>query len=246
MPVLYEPRGAALEYAALATNTYSACPFACRYCYVPAALRRRPEDYHKDAQPRRDYQRQLRRELEAYAATHRKPWPRVHLCFVGDPYQPVEAQYQQTRLAIHEVKRVGMAVQVLTKSADVALLSRDLPLLDSRDRVGVTLAAWLPETVKDWEPDAPKPQNRLAMLAAAKAAGVGTWVSCEPVITLADTLAILDAIAPLNPDLVWLGKLNHVGGHNPGAPWGEVKRQLVKRCESLDLTYALKDSLKSV
>jgi len=246
MPVLYEPRGAALEYAALATNTYSACPFACRYCYVPAALRRRPEDYHKPAQPRKDYQRQLRRELEHYAATHRKPWPRIHLCFIGDPYQPNEAEHRQTRLAIQEVKRVGGNVQILTKSTDTALLARDLPLLDSGDRVGVTLAAWLPETVKEWEPDAPKPQDRLAILAAAKSAGVGTWVSCEPIITLADTLAILDAIAPLKPDLVWLGKLNHIGGHNPGATWAEVKRQLVAKCESLGLTYALKESLKDL
>jgi DNA repair photolyase len=115
--VLYEPRGAALEYATLATNTYSACPYACRYCYVPAALRRRPEDYHRDAEPRRNYQRQLRCELEQYAASHRKPWPRVHLCFVGDPYQPSESQHRQTRAAIEEVKRVGGAVQVLTKSA---------------------------------------------------------------------------------------------------------------------------------
>jgi len=243
MPVLYEPRGAALEYAALATNTYSACPFACRYCYVPAALRRRPEDYHKDAQPRKDYQRQLRRELESYAATHRKPWPRVHLCFVGDPYQPVEAHYGQTRAAIQEVKRIGGNVQILTKSADVDLLNRDLPLLGAGDRVGVTLAAWLPETRRAWELTAPRPQYRLAMLAAAKAAGVGTWVSCEPVLTLPDTMAILEAVAPLKPDLVWLGKLNHVSGHNPGAPWPEVRRQLVARCESLGLTYAVKDAL---
>jgi hypothetical protein len=110
----------------------------------------------------------------------------------------------------------------------------------------VTLAAWLPETVKDWEPDAPKSQNRLAMLAAAKSAGVGTWVSCEPVITLSDTLAILDVVAPLKPDLTWLGKLNHVGGHNPGAPWLEVRAQLVARCEKHGLTYALKDSLKNL
>jgi DNA repair photolyase len=244
--VLYEPRGAALEYAALATNTYSACPFACRYCYVPAALRRRPEDYHRPAQPRKDYQRQLRRELEQYAATHRKPWPRVHLCFVGDPYQPVEAQYGQTRIAIQEVKRIGGNVQILTKSADVALLVRDLPLLGAGDRVGVTLAAWLPGTVEEWEPDAPTPFLRLRLLEAAKAAGVGTWVSCEPVLVLADTLAILDAVAPLKPDLVWLGKLNHVSGHNPGVPWAEVRRQLVASCETLSLTYALKDSLKTL
>jgi len=243
--VLYEPRGAALEYAALATNTYSACPFACRYCYVPAALRRRPEDYHRPAQPRKDYQRQLRRELEAYAATHRKPWPRVHLSFVGDPYQPVEAQYGQTRLAIQEVKRIGGHVQILTKSADVALLARDLPLLDSGDRVGVTLAAWETATVEDWEPDAPTPFLRLRLLETAKAAGVGIWVSCEPVLTLPDTLAILYAIAPLHPDLVWLGKLNHISGHDPGAPWAEVRRQLVARCESLGLNYAVKDALAS-
>jgi DNA repair photolyase len=169
----------------------------------------------------------------------------VHLCFVGDPYQPSESQHRQTRAAIEEVKRVGGAVQVLTKSADVTLQARDLSLLDSRDRWGVTLAAWLPATVREWEPDAPDPSKRLALLAAAKKAGIGTWVSCEPVITLADTRAILDAIAPLRPDLVWLGKLNHVAGHNPGASWFDVRRQLVERCESLGLVYALKDSLKT-
>ena len=248
MAVLYEPKGAAREYAELATSTYPACVYGCRYCYVPSMLHRIPEVYHerRNVVPRHNYQRQLRRELECYAATHRKPWPRVHLCFVGDPYQPAEETYKQTRLAIQEVKRVGGNVQILTKSADVALLKRDLPLMDAGDRVGVTLAAWRDETIREWEPLAPNPKARLAMLAAAKSAGVGTWVSCEPVIMLLDTLAILDAIAPLSPDLVWIGKLNHVAGHDPGATWVEVKRQLVARCEQHGLTYALKDSLKDV
>ncbi|MCL2006359.1 MAG: hypothetical protein FWG73_09405 [Planctomycetaceae bacterium] len=40
MPIIYTPRGKALEYSDLAANLYTGCSHACRYCYCPAIVTR--------------------------------------------------------------------------------------------------------------------------------------------------------------------------------------------------------------
>ena len=41
MGYIYEPKGRAREYGELALNLYSGCRHGCKYCYVPAVLRRK-------------------------------------------------------------------------------------------------------------------------------------------------------------------------------------------------------------
>ena len=41
MTIIYEPKGRAREYAALAANLYNTCSHGCRYCYAPAAMKQR-------------------------------------------------------------------------------------------------------------------------------------------------------------------------------------------------------------
>jgi len=37
MSIIYEPRGKAREYSALAANLYKGCSHACAYCFAPSA-----------------------------------------------------------------------------------------------------------------------------------------------------------------------------------------------------------------
>ena len=52
MDVIYEPRGAALEYSPLACNLRKGCTHGCLYCYAPACLRMAPEEFHARSEPR--------------------------------------------------------------------------------------------------------------------------------------------------------------------------------------------------
>lgn len=44
---IYEPRGAAREYAELALNVYEGCTHGCAYCYAPAVMRKTRDDFAK-------------------------------------------------------------------------------------------------------------------------------------------------------------------------------------------------------
>lgn len=51
MTAIYEPRGKAREYAALALNLYRGCAHNCAYCYAPSATYATREAFAQ-AQPR--------------------------------------------------------------------------------------------------------------------------------------------------------------------------------------------------
>ena len=106
MQAIYEPRGAAREYAPLACNLYRGCVHGCKYCYSPATLRMSREEFHASARPRpgilealekdaRKLSSQpslLRRGFEgqgaAPSAGSGQVVPHVLLCFTSDPYPP--------------------------------------------------------------------------------------------------------------------------------------------------------------
>jgi len=204
MRAIYEPRGAAQEYAPLAVNLYRGCSHGCRYCYASACLRMRREDFARPA-PRVGVLDALEKDaakLDAGAGP-------VLLCFTCDPYQPLEAQCLITRLALTILERAGARIRILTKGAELAM--RDLDLFAEYDvEVGVTLA-WLGDKRRaEWEPHASTVAQRLELLRAAKGRGCRTWVSVEPVIDANEALGMLRRVAPDGVVDRWaLGKLNH-------------------------------------
>ena len=92
--LIYEPKGRAREYAALACNVYSGCDHRCTYCYAPSATRRNRDNFAISS-TRPDFIRKLKREAK-------QRWldcttERILLSFTCDPYQHLDVKEQMTR-----------------------------------------------------------------------------------------------------------------------------------------------------
>ena len=205
---IYETKGRAREYCELAMNLYSGCSHGCLYCYAPAALH---VDQATFAQPHPRLSRKeislsaykVRLDRSIYPAVVPSP---VLLCFTCDPYQPIDAEHQLTRRAIEALHMFGLPFTVLTKAGKLA--QRDFDLYETRDSFGTTLT-FMDETMsRQWEPGAATPDERMANLAAAHERGIPTWVSLEPVIEPAESLAVIYATHDF-VDHYKVGKLNH-------------------------------------
>lgn len=233
MSMIYEPRGRAREYAPLAANLYRGCGHACRYCYAPAATYQERQAFYAAPRVRPDVIRQLRREAPAYAGQQ------VLLCFTCDPYQPLDDVHQLTRQAIQALHAGGVGVSLLTKGGRRA--ERDFDLLGAADQVGASLTLLDAADSREWEPQAALPAERLAMLQAAKARGLRTWASLEPVIDPAQTLALIDRCHAY-VDLFKVGRLNYHAAAK-AVDWTAFARQVVARLQGYQAAYVLKSEL---
>jgi DNA repair photolyase len=130
---------------------------------------------------------------------------------------------------------------VLTKAGPWAV-ERDANLLEA---AGTTWAATLtlddPAESKAWEPGAAPPEDRIEALQLAKACGLQTWVSFEPVLDPDAVLRLLDATHEF-VDLYKVGKLNH----HPLAKeidWADFKERVEAKLQGLGKPYYLKRDL---
>lgn len=220
-PPIYEPKGAAKEYGDLALNIYNKCPHACFYCYCPKVLHKAPEDFFGDAEPRKDIENEVRKQLERENITGKL----IHLCFVGDPY-PTGSDSTATREIIKLLKEHGNHVQILTKGDG----SRDFDLLDGEDWYGITVDGIMSDTTA----------KRLTSLAEAHKRGIKTWVSFEPVT---DERSFFIALHTLHQvaDKVKIGKLNYFPSD---INWKEFGCRAEALCKMLGVDYYIKDSLR--
>ena len=198
--LIYEPKGRAREYAALACNVYRGCDHACTYCYAPSATRRSREQFTQP-EARKNFLGALRKEAWA-----RKPTAPILLCFTCDPYQQLDQQLGLTRETIRILHEAGHKVHVLTKGGSRAL--RDLDLLGDGDAFASTLTLLDPDESARWEPGAASPQDRIETIRAFHAAGIETWVSLEPVLDPAASLEIIRRTHEF-VDLYKIGKWNY-------------------------------------
>ena len=53
MQVIYQPKGRALEYSELACNLYIGCANGCTYCFAPACMHKKNDEYHTEIKPRK-------------------------------------------------------------------------------------------------------------------------------------------------------------------------------------------------
>ena len=238
MKPIYAPKGAALEYGDFAINIYDTCNHGCYYCYAKKMYERfhGKDSFCKTPEPRKNIVEEVRKQLEKEQITGKT----IHLCFTCDPY-PADIDTTPTREIIKLLKEHGNHVQILTKGGLRA--ERDFDLLDANDRFGVTYAGY---TEEDWlslakeEPNAANPYDRLVSLMEARARGIKTWVSFEPVLCAENVLGELEHV-PTDVE-VKIGKLNY---HPSSINWHDFGHAAEEICKRRGLTYYIKDSLRA-
>jgi len=138
-PVIYEPKGAAREYAELACNLRLTCSHACTYCYCPGCLHKSREAFFIRGPARVGILDGLRRDADRMAAAGDRR--EVMFSFVGDPFAPEAVEDGVTLEALRIMVERGLQFSVITKGGTRALAA--LYLLRQGGRYGTSL---LPES----------------------------------------------------------------------------------------------------
>lgn len=246
MNVIYEPKGRAREYAPLACNLYMGCTHGCKYCYAPACMHKKPEEWHEAARARGGDVMQL---FERDCARLAKERPdddtrRVLFCFLSDPYQPLEGELHLTRRAIETAARYGIKVDILTKG-DGVLIEPDLPLmLECGTHLGVTLSFSDDASRREWEPMASTVQSRMQILRKAHEMGIYTWVSMEPVIFPEEALEVIRMVHD-SVDFWKVGKLNHNQEVEARVDWPGFRLDVERLLGELGANYYIKEDLRN-
>lgn len=238
MKIIYEPKGAALEYSPLAINLYEGCEHGCKYCYAPACRFKKKEDFFKEQTHRKDVIVKLEKDLQEMAKNDDNR--RTLFCFICDPYQKDNDFNMLTRQALGLFSAYNKNFQILSKGGLKTI--RDFDLYSKGDAYAATLTFYDEEKSKEWEPKAATPKERIESLRVAKSKGIETWVSFEPVIDPKETFKLLEATYEFT-DLYKIGKINRF---NTGieVDWKEFTHKIINRLEQLNKKYYIKDSLK--
>jgi len=243
MPIIYKPKGKAGEYASLALNIYKGCTHGCKYCYGPDVMRCGRDKYFQDANPKSYVIEQVEKEASRWGQVDNVP--EILISFIGDPYQPEEEKLQLTRRVIEILIANRLPFTILTKGGRLA--RRDFDLLEGYPdaRFGVSLSVWRRLYADFWEPNAPRPEHRVIALSEAKARGIKTWVSLEPVIDPNEALFIIEAINHL-VDHWKVGKLNHMPKVEKDVDWIRFRETAIDLLEGLGADYYIKESLRGL
>lgn len=202
--IIYAPKGQAGEYARLATNPYRGCGHKCAYCYVPAVLHMPRQEFDAGAILRPDYLSRLENEAAKYRRAGISE--NVLLSFTTDPYHP--GPNQATRLTIQILQNNGLRVTTLTKGGSRAM--RDLDLFrPGLDHFASTLTSIDKDFSAKWERGAAEPFDRMDTLKEFHKAGIFTWVSLEPVLSVFETLRVISVTAEY-VDFYKVGKANYI------------------------------------
>lgn len=220
MSVIYEPHGKAREYCELAVNLYHGCDHGCLYCYAPAATYKTREAF-AEVRHRPGIIEQIKRDMDCcrgmacHAPTSGQAGPtrrsifsgrEILLCFTCDPYSPFASKSNITRQAIMALHEGGCNVTILTKGGERS--GRDFDLMGKGDKYGATLTFVSNIDSREWEPNAAPPFERIEALKEARAKGIITWASLEPVIYPMQTLEIIEQTHSF-VDIYKVGKWNH-------------------------------------
>jgi len=232
MKAIYEASLEAKEYCTYGLNLYGGCSHNCLYCYNKAKFTDSNYRIKKSSLGNIEYD--LR-----YWQGPRLP---VHLTFVGDAYDLGRNNTDTTTRDVLELfKKYIHPFQILTKGGTKAV--QDFDLYGPNDRFGVTLTLINPEDSLVWEPGAALPADRIEALRLAHERGINTWVSLEPVIDPAQTLALIEATHEF-VDFYGVGKLNHEVEIEKTIDWPKFRADAEAKLKGYGKSYKIKAALK--
>ncbi len=241
--IIYEPSGAAGEYAKLALNHFRGCTHRCRYCYGPGVLRKSKGDYFRAADPKKKVIEQV--DSSCAALSWRGNKDEILLNFIGDPYQHEVEARDLTRAVLCRLIDWGQPFNILTKGGTRACGDFDLLESYSAVRFGTSLVFWDQESVDYWEPGAASIKNRIEAIERAKAMGIPTWVSLEPVIDPDQALRLIKEIHGI-VDHWWVGKINRYKAAERKVDWVAFTARVEGLLQQLGASYNIKRSLRDI
>jgi len=232
MTAIYKPKGRAFEYAGLAINQYLGCGHGCKYCYAAPMVQSLGLQAGQ-VKPRMEILDELKKQVPRFAGDKR----RVLLSFLSDPYPAIEQSIHLTRQVMTILTQNRIPFQVLTKAAEFPQM--DFDFYGPNDMFAVTLTFPDEKRSREWEPLAGTPQERIQNLKEAKANGIRTWASIEPVIDPVASLEIMEAAAPW-VDLYKIGRLNH---RRTDTDWRTFGIAAIELCRRLKKPFFIKNDL---
>lgn len=236
--VIYPPGAQAFEYAPLATNPYKGCGHGCKYCYVPGATHQKRAEFDAGAVPRPGYLERLRKDALGYLAAGVED--QVLLCFSTDPYHPGETEL--TRDTLLTLTAHGLGFCTLTKGGMKA--TRDIDLFrPHRDAFAVTMTSLDAAFSRNWEPHAALPFERIEALITFRRAGIFTWVSLEPTLSVEHSLAVVDRTYEF-VDLYKVGKANYLGQYGKDIDWESYTLRMIEKLQALGVKHYIKRDMQ--
>jgi DNA repair photolyase len=238
--VIYETRGRANEYCELAANLYRGCGHGCKYCYAPAAIKMKFDNFCNPC-VRTDILKKFQRDAEYLRNIHEKR--PILLSFTTDPYQPLDVKERLTRAAIQILHKNGLKVSILTKGGKRS--ERDFDLLSKNPKLseyGVTLVFTDATLQKEIEPNAAMTEERIHTLKKAHDLGIYTYVSLEPVYDPEQSIDLINQTYEF-VDFYKVGKLNHFKDYQNTINWSQFKRDVIEKLRQCKKNYYIKTDL---
>jgi DNA repair photolyase len=234
---IYPPKGQAGEYAPLAANPYRGCGHACAYCYVPRVTRQDRKDFDAGAVERPNYLKHLTADAKKYQALGLTG--QVMLSFTTDPFPP--AMHILTRQVLEALRDHGLAFCTLTKGGTRSF--RDLDLFrPTRDAFASTLTTLDDKFSKKWERGAALPADRIAALRKFHNAGIFTWVSLEPTLSIESSLQIVRETHSF-VDLYKIGRANYLP-MTTVTDWESYTHRMIELVHKLNIKHYFKKDLQ--
>jgi DNA repair photolyase len=175
-------------------DTYVGCEHYCYYCYV---LGQAETDWTKEILIHNDIVAQLSEEIGKI------PSQTIYMGYHTDPYQPCEAEYQQTRKVLELFQEKEFSASILTKSD---LVVRDIDILKEMDDAAVSVSVAFNEnqTRRLFEANTMETEKRIEALHQLNEAGVRTGALVCPVIPyVTDAIQLVDMLVPYT-DVIWI------------------------------------------
>lgn len=190
---IYQPTGAAREYARWACNLFNGCPHACNYCYCKRGVLKNvlgkdvPTIKKGVGTTEEEALETFKKEIEKYANKIKEQKESLFFSFSTDPL--CEQEVELTYACFYQAILKQVPVQILTKAVSWSKgLAWKRLLMFNRDwiTIGTTLTGHDEE-----EPGAPSNEERVAMINDLAHLGYKTFVSIEPIITFPMSLQMI-------------------------------------------------------
>lgn len=238
--VIYRPAGNAGEYSPLATNPYRGCGHECLYCYVPPATKIDRKLFNQGAVLRDGYFDRLTKDLVRHKHLSGTPAEQIFITFSSDPFHL--GDLQATAATITMLVSGGLAFCTLSKGG-----SRALPFLPlyrpDRDAYAATLTSLHDDYSLKWERQAALPADRISTLRTFHAAGIFTWVSIEPTLSVEESLMIIKATRGF-VDHFKIGRANYLKEITRMTDWRDYTLRVVDLCQKYGISHYVKRDLQ--